>query len=407
MNDIITPFNYSDLPTPVAAELQAVTNRIKERLTRQVADIIATGRDLLEVKSALEHGQFEAWLNSEFGMAVRTAQRFMRASEWAQDKNDTVSYLTPTTIYMISAKSTPEGVHEQVVERLEKGLPAEPEYILHVIQDAKIREREAKNRKGKREARKARPLPTAENKKRDQDQQLDVDVDAVSEAGAHAYKKQTAYGAGSDAIGGFEGLCRAWNACSEDEQGRFLIHISWDVVEELRKERDDLKRALDKQKAKTKDAKATVSDVLDQLKPRRGELAEARDKQEPLHAEIKRLSTDRQTSDDDPFGLKDMPDFLHRTSGKTKPAQRPRSVWKTTPAMKVAADRDREKCDEIAGRPAVLQAVESGADTFGKIRKVTTLADPLIKSALRFHVKERAVLKNGNRYSTIGSESRS
>ena len=109
-------------------------------------------------------------------------------------------------------------------------------------------------------ARKARPLPTAENKKRDQDQQhdVDVDVDAVSEAGAHAYKKQTAYGAGSDAIGGFEGLCRAWNACSEDEQGRFLMHIGWDVVEELRKERDDLKRALDKQKAKTKDARTVL-----------------------------------------------------------------------------------------------------------------------------------------------------
>ncbi len=116
MNDIITPFNYSDLPTPVAAELQAVTNRIKERLTRQVADIIATGLDLLEVKSALEHGQFEHWLDSEFGMTVRTAQRFMRASEWAQDKNDIVSHLTPTTVYMLSAKSTPEGVHEQVVE---------------------------------------------------------------------------------------------------------------------------------------------------------------------------------------------------------------------------------------------------------------------------------------------------
>ncbi len=256
-------------------------------------------------------------------------------------------------------------------------------------------------------ARKARPLPTAENKKRDQDQQYDVDVDAVSEAGAHAYKKQTEYGAGSDAIGGFEGLCRAWNACSEDEQGRFLIHISWDVVEELRKERDDLKRALDKQKAKTKDAKATESDVLDQLKPRRGELAEARDKQEPLHAEIKRLSTDRQTSDDDPFGLKDIPDFLHRTSGKTEPARRSRKVWHTAPAMKVAGERDRAKRDKIAVRSTVWKAVHAGADTLGKIRRTTDLSDALIKSALRFHVKERAVLKNGKRYSTIGSESRS
>ncbi len=82
MSDIIIPFTYSDLPAPLAAEVQAVTARIKDRLTRQVADIIETGRDLIEVKEKLEHGQFERWLDSEFGMTVRTAQRFMRASEW-------------------------------------------------------------------------------------------------------------------------------------------------------------------------------------------------------------------------------------------------------------------------------------------------------------------------------------
>jgi ParB-like chromosome segregation protein Spo0J len=34
----------------------------------------------------------------------------------------------------------------------------------------------------------------------------------------------------SDRIGGvnYDRLCRAWNACSEDEQGRFLVHIGWD-----------------------------------------------------------------------------------------------------------------------------------------------------------------------------------
>ncbi len=156
MNDITVPFAYTDLPAPVAAEVEAATTRIKDSLTRQVKDIIETGRDLIEVKSKLEHGQFERWLDSEFGMAVRTAQRFMRVSEWAQDKNDIVSHLTPTTVYMLSAKSTPEGVHEQVVERLEGGLPAEPEYVRHVVLEAKLREREAKNRKGKREARDAR-----------------------------------------------------------------------------------------------------------------------------------------------------------------------------------------------------------------------------------------------------------
>ncbi len=55
MNEI-TPFNYSDLSATEAAELEAVTARIRNRLTRQVKDIIETGRDLIEVKSKLEHG---------------------------------------------------------------------------------------------------------------------------------------------------------------------------------------------------------------------------------------------------------------------------------------------------------------------------------------------------------------
>ncbi len=212
MNAIITPFAYSDLPAPVAAEVRDATTRIKDHLTRQVKDIIETGRDLLEVKTKLQHGQFERWLDSEFGMAVRTAQRFMRASEWAQDKNDIVSHLTPTTVYMLSAKSTPEGVHEQVVERLERGLPAESEYVHHVIQEARIKKGQAEQ--------KARASERRRNKKQDQDQQLD----AVSEAEEHADKTQSAH------IGGvnYDALCRAWNACNEDEQGRFLINIGWD-----------------------------------------------------------------------------------------------------------------------------------------------------------------------------------
>ena len=50
----------------------------------------------------------------------------------------------------------------------------------------------------------------------------------------------------------YDCLCSTWNACSEDEQGRFLIHISWDVVEDLKRQNGDLKKALDKEKAKAK-----------------------------------------------------------------------------------------------------------------------------------------------------------
>ena len=105
-----------------------------------------------------------------------------------------------------------------------------------------------------------------------------------------------------------------------------------------------------------------------------------------------------QASSDDPFGLDDIPDFLRRTPGRTKLATRPRKTWRVTPAMKVAAQKDRARRQKAEARPVVLRAIEDGADTFGQIRKATNLSDPCIQAAIRFHVKERAILKTGKRY---------
>ena len=108
--------------------------------------------------------------------------------------------------------------------------------------------------------------------------------------------------------------------------------------------------------------------------------------------------TASQFCEDHPFGLNDIPDFLRRTPGKTRRRQQPRKVWRITPAMKATAQNDRARREKIAARPVVLRAIEDGADTFGKIRKATDLSDPWIQSALRFHVKERAILKTGKHY---------
>ena len=105
-----------------------------------------------------------------------------------------------------------------------------------------------------------------------------------------------------------------------------------------------------------------------------------------------------QACGDDPLDIGNIPAFLRRTPGDTKPAGRRRNVWCTTPAMKAAAQQDRERREKIAARPVVLQAIANGADTFGKIRRATSLPDPWIQSALRFHVRERAIVKAGKRY---------
>ena len=136
MNEIIAPFTYSDLPAPVAAELVAAAARIQARLTQQVRDILETGHDLIEAKSKLQHGQFESWLNLSFNMTVRTAQRFIRAAEWAEGKNDTVSHLGAKSIYLLSAPSTPESAQRQVLDDLEAGKPVNHREVREVVQEA-------------------------------------------------------------------------------------------------------------------------------------------------------------------------------------------------------------------------------------------------------------------------------
>ncbi len=151
MNDIITSITYTGLPAAVAAEVEAAATRIKDRLIRTRKAIIETGRDLIEVKSKLEHGQFEHWLNSEFDMDVRTAQRLMRAAKWAEGKNDTVSHLGAKSIYLLSAPSTPESAQCQVLDDLEAGKPVNHREVCVVVQEVKYQEREAKKEKEQRE----------------------------------------------------------------------------------------------------------------------------------------------------------------------------------------------------------------------------------------------------------------
>ena len=57
--------------------LQEIAERIRSRYRRAVADIVETGRDLAQVKSALDHGEFGEWIDREFGMTMRTAQRYI------------------------------------------------------------------------------------------------------------------------------------------------------------------------------------------------------------------------------------------------------------------------------------------------------------------------------------------
>jgi hypothetical protein len=139
MNDV-TPIS-STVVVQVDNDLTAIANRIRERLRRTTSDIIDTGCDLQIVKNQLRHGPFLAWIDAEFGMTARSAQRYMLVAEFAAGKNDIVSHLSPTVAYQLAAPSTPQAIKSEVISDIEAGKSVDPRAIEERIKQERLNER--------------------------------------------------------------------------------------------------------------------------------------------------------------------------------------------------------------------------------------------------------------------------
>jgi hypothetical protein len=137
-----------------SCDLDQIAERIRTRNRRTVQDILDTGRDLIAAKQELDHGAFGAWLDKEFGWEVRSAQRFMLAAKFAEGKSDTVSFLQPSTIYLLSAPSTPEQVCSEIIEQVRAKKPVHNSFIKMRIKETRRAIARTETRKQNREARK-------------------------------------------------------------------------------------------------------------------------------------------------------------------------------------------------------------------------------------------------------------
>lgn len=74
-------FDYESLNPENRRVIKERTQELKERLQRTAQDIWEIGLKLCEVRARLEHGQFEAWIEAEFGWSRRTAYNFIKVYE--------------------------------------------------------------------------------------------------------------------------------------------------------------------------------------------------------------------------------------------------------------------------------------------------------------------------------------
>ena len=148
------------MPPDLAADLDTVAGRVRERLGSVTANVIEIGRDLQNVKKSLPHGQFVCWVEIACGLSRRMAQLMMKAAHWAQGKSETVTLLEPTTIYLLAAPSTPETVSKTVLSRVKAGEVIAPQVVKDMIRAEKRaqgqeceRSTSAKKRRAQQEAR--------------------------------------------------------------------------------------------------------------------------------------------------------------------------------------------------------------------------------------------------------------
>lgn len=149
--EIIMP---GQITSEKAKELRPIADRIRARIRRSTEDIFAIGEDLLAVKKLLSHGRFTKWIEAEFDMTDRTAQNFMRVAERLGSKTEIISVLPPTTLYKLSAKSTPDEVVTKVVSDLEAGKTVKPFEVDLEIKKARLQPKPKRSRKDTDAARK-------------------------------------------------------------------------------------------------------------------------------------------------------------------------------------------------------------------------------------------------------------
>ncbi len=121
MNWSILGFDYTPLDTKIAEKARSTAERIRERLKKTLEDLIEGGSDLLEVKEALPHGQFVAWLKAEFGWSERMAQNFMSVAERFKSAKFADLPIQPSAAYMLAAPAVPDEVRQVAIEKAEAG----------------------------------------------------------------------------------------------------------------------------------------------------------------------------------------------------------------------------------------------------------------------------------------------
>ncbi|MBF0459106.1 MAG: DUF3102 domain-containing protein [Nitrospirae bacterium] len=135
---------FSDLTPETVQELSLIEERVKIHLKHTAEGIVATGGELLKAKERLGHGRFLSWVKVKFEMSNQSALRCMQVYERFGDKNNNLLNLGTSVLYLLSERSTPDEVVNEVLTRTEAGETLTVEQVRSLKMQLKAKEAVAK-----------------------------------------------------------------------------------------------------------------------------------------------------------------------------------------------------------------------------------------------------------------------
>jgi Protein of unknown function (DUF3102) len=114
-------FDYAALDREIEVAARSDAALIRGLMKRTADDLVEIGNALRRQKTNLPHGMFLPWIEAEFAMSERAAQRFMSVAKTYGGKSAKLADLGKSVVYELSAPETPEEVREEIERRVAAG----------------------------------------------------------------------------------------------------------------------------------------------------------------------------------------------------------------------------------------------------------------------------------------------
>ncbi len=134
------PSVYKSLDPGRCTLIQQKAKEIQKRVRRAKQDILDIGRLLIEVRSVLEHGQFETWLGQEIAWSPRTAYNFIYVYERFGDVTNFAKMdMDISAAYLLAAPKTPQVIVDEFLVRAQLGERITFKTVRKELIDGKLR----------------------------------------------------------------------------------------------------------------------------------------------------------------------------------------------------------------------------------------------------------------------------